>query len=100
MTNNFGFIPGTPVNKNRNDDFGFIPERVNSKNDFEFVPEQHNTYHAGAIKYLPNGEVDTEDYKRNLDKNYNIPQNEILTRLQRKFDLTEEQARTYLKEAE
>ena len=35
-----------------------------------------------------------------MGKDYNIPQNEILTRLQKKFDLTEEQARAYLEEAE
>ena len=35
-----------------------------------------------------------------MGKDYNIPQNEILTRLQTKFDLTEEQARAYLEEAE
>ncbi len=35
-----------------------------------------------------------------MGKDYNIPENEILTRLQTKFGLTEEQARAYLDEVE
>ena len=35
-----------------------------------------------------------------MGKDYNIPENEILARLQKKFNLTEEQARAYFKEAE
>lgn len=35
-----------------------------------------------------------------MGKDYNIPESEILIRLQTKFDLTEEQARAYMEEAE
>ena len=47
------------------------------------------------------GEIRGKIYETiSMGRDYNIPEKEILTRLQRKFDLTEEQARTYLKEAE
>ena len=35
-----------------------------------------------------------------MEKDYNIPESEILIRLQTKIDLTEEQARAYMEEAE
>lgn len=35
-----------------------------------------------------------------MGRDYNIPEKEILIRLQTKFDLTEEQARAYLDEVE
>lgn len=47
------------------------------------------------------GEIRGKIYETiSMGRDYNIPEKEILTRLQRKFDLTEEQARAYLKEAE
>lgn len=47
------------------------------------------------------GEIRGKIYETiSMGRDYNIPEKEIITRLQRKFDLTEEQARTYLQEAE
>lgn len=35
-----------------------------------------------------------------MGRDYHIPEEEIIIRLQKKFDLTEEQARVYVKEVE
>lgn len=72
MNDDFGFIPEQQVSNNSVDDFGFIPEQTQKANSTKKVATPRP-----QVKYLPNGEIDTEDYKKNLDQYYDIPQTEL-----------------------